>query len=94
MRCSQGRSSVESVLRGTGCVTWFAFTLGLSVVGEQRGQPSLFLAAGMTGYAGAHLGGGGLVTSAVAVLVLVQCQTSGHGTEGVADRDHHVGRAA
>ena len=42
---------MESVLRGTGCVTWFAFTLGLSVVGEQRGQPSLFLAAGMTGYA-------------------------------------------
>jgi MFS family permease len=190
------------IVRGAGCVTWFAFTLGLSVVGEERGQPGLFLAAGMTGYgvgslvgtavslpvvrrtkpvltasvawawmglcwvgmglwttpvvvavmgalsgltvvvgiaaisvlitrssAGAErrallsgqsvvvnagsaagmlaggpiigalgaehtLVGAGLVTTAVAVLVLVQCQTSGHGTDGVADRDHHVGRAA
>ncbi|GAA1719429.1 hypothetical protein GCM10009745_80540 [Kribbella yunnanensis] len=38
------------VIRGTGCVTWFAFTLGLSVVGAERGQPGVYVAAGMSGY--------------------------------------------
>ena len=38
------------IVRGTGCVTWFAFTLGLSVIGEERGEPGVYLAAGMTGY--------------------------------------------
>jgi MFS family permease len=38
------------IARGTGCVTWFAFTLGLSVIGAERGRPGLYLAAGMTGY--------------------------------------------
>ncbi|MGW1347284.1 MFS transporter [Kribbella sp. NPDC002412] len=38
------------IVRGTGCVTWFAFTLGLSVIGAQRGEPGVYLAAGMTGY--------------------------------------------
>ncbi|TCO50142.1 hypothetical protein EV646_102215 [Kribbella antiqua] len=38
------------IARGTGCVTWFAFTLGLSVIGAERHQPGLYLAAGMTGY--------------------------------------------
>jgi len=38
------------IARGTGCVTWFAFTLGLSVIGAERGQPGVYLAAGMTGY--------------------------------------------
>lgn len=45
------------VVRGTGCVTWFAFTLGLSVLGEQRGRPGVYLAAGMTGYAVGSLAG-------------------------------------
>ena len=47
-----GRSDVLYgwIVRGTGCVTWFAFTLGLSVVGEERGRPGFYLAAGMTGY--------------------------------------------
>jgi predicted MFS family arabinose efflux permease len=38
------------IARGTGCVTWFAFTLGLSVIGAERHQPGVYLAAGMTGY--------------------------------------------
>ncbi|TCC32680.1 MFS transporter [Kribbella speibonae] len=53
------------VVRGTGCVTWFAFTLGLSVLGEERGQPGVYLAAGMTGY-----GVGSLVGTAVALAVV------------------------
>ncbi len=48
----RGRSDVLYgwIVRGTGCVTWFAFTLGLSVIGAQRGEPGVYLAAGMTGY--------------------------------------------
>ena len=38
------------IARGTGCLTWFAFTLGLSVIGAERGQPGVYLAAGMSGY--------------------------------------------
>ncbi len=45
------------VIRGTGCLTWFAFTLGLSVIGAECGRPGVYLAAGMTGYGlGAVLG--------------------------------------
>jgi hypothetical protein len=45
------------IARGTGCFTWFAFTLGLSVIGAERGRPGVYLAAGMSGYgAGALLG--------------------------------------
>jgi predicted MFS family arabinose efflux permease len=53
------------VVRGAGCATWFAFTLGLSVVGEQRGRPGVYLAAGMTGY-----GVGSLVGTAVSLAVV------------------------
>nr|WP_238351252.1 MFS transporter [Kribbella shirazensis] len=53
------------IVRGTGCVTWFAFTLGLSVVGEERGQPGVYLAAGMTGY-----GVGSLIGTAVSLAVV------------------------
>jgi predicted MFS family arabinose efflux permease len=38
------------IARGTGCLTWFAFTLGLSVIGVERGRPGVYLAAGMSGY--------------------------------------------
>lgn len=38
------------IARGTGCFTWFAFTLGLSIIGAERDQPGVYLAAGMTGY--------------------------------------------
>jgi predicted MFS family arabinose efflux permease len=53
------------IARGTGCVTWFAFTLGLSIIGEERGQPGVYLAAGMTGY-----GVGSLVGTAVSLAVV------------------------
>jgi hypothetical protein len=53
------------IIRGTGCVLWFAFTVGLSVLGEQRGRPGVYLAAGMTGY-----GVGSLVGTAMALAVV------------------------
>ncbi|WP_329000015.1 MFS transporter [Kribbella sp. NBC_00709] len=53
------------IIRGTGCVMWFAFSLGLSIVGEHRGRPGVYLAAGMTGY-----GVGSLIGSAVSLAVI------------------------
>lgn len=53
------------VIRGTGCVTWFAFTLGLSVIGAERGRPGVYLAAGTSGY-----GVGALAGTLVAVHVI------------------------
>jgi MFS family permease len=38
------------IARGAGCLTWFSFTLGMSVIGVERGQPGVYLAAGMSGY--------------------------------------------
>jgi MFS family permease len=45
------------IARGTGCFTWFAFTLGLSVIGAERGRPGVYLAAGMSGYGAGALAG-------------------------------------
>ncbi|MFF1819842.1 MFS transporter [Kribbella sp. NPDC058245] len=53
------------LVRGTGCVTWFAFTLGLSVLGAERGQPGVYAAAGMSGY-----GVGSVLGTLVAVRVI------------------------
>ncbi|TWD84492.1 hypothetical protein FB561_5680 [Kribbella amoyensis] len=63
----QGRPDVLYgwIARGTGCLTWFAFTLGLSVIGAQRGQPGVYLAAGMSGY-----GVGALAGTAVTLAVI------------------------
>ena len=54
------------IARGTGCLTWFAFTLGLSVIGAQRGQPGVYLAAGMSGY------GVGSVLGTLASLAVIR----------------------
>jgi MFS family permease len=53
------------IVRGTGCVTWFAFTLGLSVIGEQRGRPGIYLASGMTGY-----GVGSVIGTAISLAIV------------------------
>ncbi|MEU4605390.1 MFS transporter [Kribbella sp. NPDC023972] len=53
------------IARGTGCVTWFAFTLGLSVIGAQRGEPGVYVAAGMTGY-----GVGSIIGTAISLAVV------------------------
>jgi hypothetical protein len=58
-------------VRGTGCAMWFAFTLGLAVLGEERGRGGLFLAAGITAYGlGSVLGTLGVLKVVRAVAVL------------------------
>jgi hypothetical protein len=63
----QGRRDVLYgwIVRGTGCVTWFAFTLGLSVIGEERGRPGIYLASGMTGY-----GVGSVIGTAISLAIV------------------------
>jgi predicted MFS family arabinose efflux permease len=60
--------SVRSVLRahpdlavgvglaGVGGITWFAFTLGLALLGAELDRPGELIAAGMTGYGAATVG--------------------------------------
>lgn len=54
------------IARGTGSLTWFAFPLGLSVIGAERGLPGVYLAAGMSGY------GAGSVVGTIASLAIVR----------------------
>jgi len=48
----RGRADVLAgwVVRGTGCLLWFGFTLGLSLLGADRGRPGVYLATAMTAY--------------------------------------------
>ncbi|BEL03217.1 hypothetical protein Q0Z83_014080 [Actinoplanes sichuanensis] len=52
------------VMSGVGGAVWFAFVLGLAVLGAQTGRPGVLIAAGMAGY------GLGSVAGAVAAPVL------------------------
>jgi len=53
------------VTRGTGCAMWFGFTLGLSLLGAERGRDGIYLATAMTAY-----GVGSLVGTTLAVPLL------------------------
>jgi MFS family permease len=53
------------IARGAGCFTWFSFTLGLSVIGAERGRPGVYLAAGMSGY-----GVGSVVGTMISLAVI------------------------
>lgn len=53
------------LMRGTTCFTWFAFTLGLAVLGAQQGQPGVLYAWGMSGF------GVGSVAGTLAAVRLV-----------------------
>ncbi|MFG2056095.1 MFS transporter [Micromonospora sp. NPDC048930] len=44
-------------MSGVGGLTWFAFTLGLAILGAETGRPGLLVSAGMTGYGAGSLAG-------------------------------------
>ncbi|MET8907494.1 MFS transporter [Micromonospora sp. NPDC004551] len=52
-------------MAGVGGLAWFAFTLGLAILGAETGRPGLLVSAGMTGY------GAGSLAGALAAPVLV-----------------------
>ncbi|MFG3553082.1 MFS transporter [Micromonospora sp. NPDC047557] len=45
------------VMAGVGGLTWFAFTLGLAILGAETARPGLLVSAGMTGYGAGSLAG-------------------------------------
>jgi hypothetical protein len=45
------------VLRGANSAVWFAFTLGLAILGAQQGRPGVLYAWGMTGYGAGSVAG-------------------------------------
>ncbi|MFI1994135.1 MFS transporter [Actinoplanes sp. NPDC020271] len=51
------------VMSGVGGLAWFAFTLGLAVLGAQVGRPGVLIAAGLTGYGIGSVSGAILVPS-------------------------------
>jgi MFS family permease len=53
------------LLRGTGCALWFAFTLGLALLGADEGRPGVFAATGLAAY-----GAGSLLGTALCFPVL------------------------
>jgi len=63
------------MVRGVGCFTWFAFTLGLVMLGVERGREEVYFAVGMTAY-----GLGSLLSSVLLVRraqVLPPLRTAG-----------------
>ncbi|WP_197698399.1 MFS transporter [Micromonospora viridifaciens] len=44
-------------MAGVGGLAWFAFTLGLAILGAETGRPGLLVSAGMTGYGAGSLAG-------------------------------------
>lgn len=44
------RMTASILVHGTITLTWFAFSLGLAILGAQTGRPGVLIAAGMTGY--------------------------------------------
>lgn len=60
-------------VRAIGCAAWFAFTLGLTLLGERDGHGVLLAAVGLTAYSGGAIAGSGLgiVTSSSARPALV-----------------------
>jgi predicted MFS family arabinose efflux permease len=69
-----------------------ALLSGQSVVVNAGSAAGMLAGGPIIGAVGAEysLIGCGLITSVIALTVLVRCQTAAH----VSDRDHHVGRAA
>ncbi len=54
------------VVRGAGCLLWFGFVLGLSLLGAERGAGGTYLAAGLTGY------GAGSIIATIGVVRLLR----------------------
>jgi hypothetical protein len=53
------------LVRGAGCAAWFAFPLGLSVLGVEQGRGVLLATVGLTAYAAGSLPGSALGVAAV-----------------------------
>ncbi|MEU5564869.1 MFS transporter [Micromonospora musae] len=71
-------------MSGVGGLVWFAFTLGLAILGAQTGRPGLLISAGMTGYGLGSLAGALLAPLLVARMPALATMATGWALLGVA----------
>ena len=72
------------VVRGSGCLLWFAFTLGLSLLGVERGRPGAFLAVGMTAYGAGSVAGTLLTVPLLRRVPVLPAVATAWGLTGIA----------
>ncbi|WBB69146.1 MFS transporter [Micromonospora sp. WMMD812] len=71
-------------MSGVGGLVWFAFTLGLAILGAETGRPGLLISAGMTGYGIGSLAGALLAPMLVPRLPALATMATGWIVLGVA----------
>ncbi|NUW37015.1 MFS transporter [Nonomuraea sp. SMC257] len=64
-------------MSGVGGLVWFAFTLGLAILGAETGRPGLLISAGMTGYGAGSLVGALLAPAVVPRLPALATMATG-----------------
>ncbi|GAA3144250.1 hypothetical protein [Nonomuraea roseoviolacea] len=64
-------------MSGVGGLVWFAFTLGLAILGAETGRPGLLISAGMTGYGAGSLVGALLAPALVPRLPALATMATG-----------------
>ncbi|TYC02637.1 MFS transporter [Micromonospora sp. WP24] len=71
-------------MSGVGGLVWFAFTLGLAILGAQTGRPGLLISAGMSGYGLGSLAGALLAPLLVPRMPALATMATGWALLGVA----------
>jgi predicted MFS family arabinose efflux permease len=71
------------MMSGVGGLVWFAFTLGLAILGAETGRPGLLISAGMTGYGVGSLCGALLAPALVPRLPALATMAAGWAVLGV-----------
>ncbi|MEV0151843.1 MULTISPECIES: hypothetical protein [unclassified Nonomuraea] len=64
-------------MSGVGGLVWFAFTLGLAILGAETGRPGLLISAGMTGYGAGSVVGALLAPAVVPRLPALATMATG-----------------
>ena len=70
-------------MSGVGGLVWFAFTLGLAILGAKTGRPGLLISAGMTGYGMGSLAGALLAPTLAPRLPALATMATGWAVLGV-----------
>ncbi|WP_222709576.1 hypothetical protein OHB01_30170 [Microbispora hainanensis] len=70
-------------MSGVGGLVWFAFTLGLAILGAETGRPGLLISAGMTGYGLGSLAGALLAPALVPRMPALATMAVGWAVLGV-----------
>ncbi|AJT42874.1 hypothetical protein [Psychromicrobium lacuslunae] len=72
------------IIRGTACLIWFAFVLGMAIEGYRQGNPGVLYAFGVTGYGLGSVVGIPVVRALAGRLPLLKVAGSGWALNGLA----------